>query len=165
MALRAKGFGFLAATRDDDALPSSPSSEASGVVTELMVEADKSLDNTSLTMPFRTPFFAISFLRSVLAPSETWGPVNNVTTELLAQSLTLASGSSRHSTSWGRYGRMGNVRYSRRSSTRARMVCSRTRATLLLNPWSLTCFSTRAKGVSCPLVTSLILDPTDGGLD
>lgn len=71
VALRAKGFGFLAAIRADDALPSSPGSEISGVDMELVVEADKSFERTSLTMPFRTPFLAISFLRSVLAASET----------------------------------------------------------------------------------------------
>lgn len=100
VALRPKGFGFFVAIRPDEALPSSPGSKASGV--EPIVEADISLDNTSLTIPLRTPFFAISFFRSALAPSVTWAPVNNVTTEVRAHSRTLASWSSRHSTSWGR---------------------------------------------------------------
>ena len=64
--------------------------------------AAMSLPSTVSTIVFRTFFFVISFLRSARAASVTPGAVKISMTELRAQSRTVPSLSSRHSTSCGR---------------------------------------------------------------
>ena len=64
--------------------------------------AAMSLPSTASTIVFRTFFFVISFLRSARAASVTPGVVKISMTELRAQSRTVPSLSSRHSTSCGR---------------------------------------------------------------
>jgi hypothetical protein len=80
----------------------------------LLVEADKTWPRTESMVAFRTPFLAISFLRSARAASVTPGLVNSSTSDCFAHSRTLLSLSSRTATRDGRYDRRANEGCDRR---------------------------------------------------